>query len=140
MGEMNADQVRRAHNLNKAMVAVLVSAVLHPQFVVSGAGSTLAALVRRRLAVSLGASRIRLLSSGREAALILAGARDRTAALVRPLTVSHGSTVISVVPAAPCGLADCVGELHVSIKLSAIKAHISESARIAIIEALGGRP
>lgn len=51
---------------------------------------------------------------------------------------ARGQTVITVTPPAPCGLGDCVAELHVSIRNDLTRVHLDDVQRTALIHALGG--
>ena len=52
---------------------------------------------------------------------------------------AHGQTAVSVTPPAPCGLGDCVAELHVTIRADLMRVHLSAQQRAELIVALGGR-
>lgn len=142
MGESDAlpsaAEVRKRHNLNDAMEAVLRSAALHPLWRTKCAGPTAAALTRRELAVRAPQTGVKLTRLGVTAALALVRERAPAPAPVRAMSVSRGQTVISITPPVPCGLGDCVGELRVSIRNDVVRAHLDDDARRSIIEALGG--
>ena len=51
----------------------------------------------------------------------------------------HGTTTVDVMPPKPCGLADCVGELWVSVGAELpTRVHLNEAQRAALVVALGG--
>jgi hypothetical protein len=53
---------------------------------------------------------------------------------------SRGQTTIVTHPALPCGLGDCVAELHVTVRHDSMRLHLDLAARDALIESLGGTP
>jgi hypothetical protein len=60
---------------------------------------------------------------------------DRTTRLA-----TRGQTSVIVVPPIPCGLTDCVGELHVTVRHDTTRIHLDEQQRNQLIAALGGTP
>lgn len=51
---------------------------------------------------------------------------------------TRGQTSIVVTPPLPCGLGDCVAEMHVTIRHDTTRIHLDDSRRRALVEALGG--
>jgi hypothetical protein len=144
MGESGMEDVRHDFNLNAAMIAMMLAALYHPKRILKGAsGPTVGALERRGLGIRLSLGRVMLTQKGIRVAQILAREaaelrRAEPVGKVRPLSVSRGSTIVAVTPPRPCGMGDCVAELHVSIRVDTMRVHLDEYARVSLIRALGG--
>lgn len=53
---------------------------------------------------------------------------------------AQGQTTIHVTPPRPCGLGNCIAELHVTIGHDSLRLHLGPEQRQGLIEALGGKP
>jgi hypothetical protein len=51
---------------------------------------------------------------------------------------TNGQTSVIVTPPLPCGLGECVAELHVTIRHDTTRIHLNAAQRRELITALGG--
>ncbi len=52
---------------------------------------------------------------------------------------TRGQTSVVVTPPLPCGLGDCVVELHVTVRHDTTRIHLDDAQRQQLVRALGGR-